>query len=126
MPSRKKIDLNKALSHRGRHPPAVKGQHRGHPSTMTVLLAEALWSLFYFESPGENPENFHTLRKEILHMNIPLQRRMIWVDDDRLTGWCCSHCQWGIIAPRLETTVAVIAFNRIAQDDFAKHGCPTD
>jgi len=50
---------------------------------------------------------------------------MIWIDDDAFSGWCCSRCEWGLIAPRFETTVAVLAFNRLAQEDFEKHGCPS-
>jgi hypothetical protein len=91
---------------------------------MTDLLTEAPLSLSHSKNPVENPDNFCSLEREILDMNTPPKRRMIWVDDDTLTGWCCSHCEWGIIAPHLETTVAVLAFNRIAQEDFAKHGCP--
>jgi hypothetical protein len=48
---------------------------------------------------------------------------MIWVQDERLTGWCCSHCTWDITAPRLESTVAALAFNRVAQETFEKHAC---
>lgn len=50
-------------------------------------------------------------------------RRMIWAENDDFTGWCCSHCLWGLIAPRLETTVAALAFNRVAQESFEKHAC---
>jgi hypothetical protein len=48
---------------------------------------------------------------------------MIWAEDERLTGWCCSHCTWGITAPRLESTVAALSFNRLAQETFEKHNC---
>lgn len=48
---------------------------------------------------------------------------MIWAENDDFTGWCCSHCLWGLIAPRLETTVAALAFNRVAQESFDKHTC---
>jgi transposase len=40
-------------------------------------------------------------------------------------GWCCSHCTWGITAPHLESTVAALAFNRLAQETFEKHDCTT-
>jgi hypothetical protein len=50
-------------------------------------------------------------------------RHMIWADNEDFTGWCCSHCLWGLISPHLETTVAALAFNRVAQDGFAKHAC---
>jgi hypothetical protein len=52
-----------------------------------------------------------------------MARRMIWVEDERLTGWCCSHCEWGLTAPRLESSVAALAFNRVAQENFEKHAC---
>jgi hypothetical protein len=50
-------------------------------------------------------------------------KRLIWVEDDDFTGWCCSHCMWGITAPYLESTVAALAFNRLAQETFEKHTC---
>ena len=36
---------------------------------------------------------------------------------------CCSQCMRGLTAPRLESTVAALAFNRLAQEDFEKHDC---
>ena len=50
-----------------------------------------------------------------------MSRRMIWAQDKRLTSWCCSHCGWSLIAPRLESTPAVLAFNQVAQESFEKH-----
>src|SRR5712664_391577 len=50
-----------------------------------------------------------------------MSKRLIWVDGDKFTGWCCSQCMWGLTAPRLESTVAALAFNRLAQEDFEKH-----
>ena len=55
-----------------------------------------------------------------------MQKRMIWVEDVEFTGWCCSHCEWGLTVPRLDSTVAALAFNRLAQDNFAKHECSHD
>ena len=52
-------------------------------------------------------------------------RHMIRIEDREFTGWCCSDCQWEIVVPRLESTVAAIAFNRVAQDEFRKHDCAT-
>jgi hypothetical protein len=52
-----------------------------------------------------------------------MQRRMIWVEGDDFTGWCCSACHWGMTAPRLDSTVAALAFNRVAQESFEKHDC---
>jgi len=50
-------------------------------------------------------------------------KRLIWVEGDDFTGWCCSHCSWGLTAPRLESTVAALAFNRFAQETFEKLTC---
>ncbi len=50
-------------------------------------------------------------------------RELIWIDGDDFTGWCCSRCTWGMTAPRLDSTVAAITFNRLAQQDFEKHSC---
>jgi len=53
----------------------------------------------------------------------PMNRHIIWIEDETFTGWCCSHCSWGFTAPRLESTVAALAFNRVAQEGFDKHDC---
>ena len=52
-----------------------------------------------------------------------MTRHMIWAEDEHFTGWCCSHCPWGVVAPRLESTVAALAFNRVAQETFDQHAC---
>jgi hypothetical protein len=52
-----------------------------------------------------------------------MNRRLISVDGDNISSWCCSHCTWGITAPLFESTVAALAFNRVAQEDFEKHTC---
>jgi hypothetical protein len=67
-------------------------------------------------------------RKSILPLNPqlrtqPMNRHIIWIEDETFTGWCCSHCTWGFTAPRLESTVAALAFNRVAQEGFEKHDC---
>jgi hypothetical protein len=49
--------------------------------------------------------------------------RMIWLEDDEFTGWCCPHCTWSVVAPRLASTVAALAFNRLAQETFERHNC---
>jgi hypothetical protein len=41
-----------------------------------------------------------------------MTRHMIWAEDENFTGWCCSHCPWGVVCPRLESSVAALAFNR--------------
>jgi hypothetical protein len=52
-----------------------------------------------------------------------MDKRLIWVDGDDVSGWCCSNCEWGMTAPHLESTVAALAFNRLAQETFEKHNC---
>jgi len=52
-----------------------------------------------------------------------MDKRLIWLDGDDFSGWCCSNCTWAITAPRMDSTVAALAFNRIAQKDFDKHAC---
>jgi len=59
-----------------------------------------------------------------------MEKRMMWLDDDGFGGWCCPRCPWRLAAPQLENTVAVLAFNRMAQQTFDTHSCrflePTD
>ena len=50
-------------------------------------------------------------------------KRMISAEGDDFTGWCCSHCTWGMTAPHLDSTVAALAFNRFAHETFEKHIC---
>jgi hypothetical protein len=52
-----------------------------------------------------------------------MEKRMIWIEDEHFTGWCCAECPWDMTAPRLESTVAALAFNRLAQETFDKHQC---
>jgi hypothetical protein len=52
-----------------------------------------------------------------------MNKRLIWVDADDFSGWCCSSCDWGMTTPHLESTVAALAFNRLAQESFEKHSC---
>jgi hypothetical protein len=52
-----------------------------------------------------------------------MEKRMIWIEDERFTGWCCAECTRGMTAPRLESTVAALASNRLAQETFEKHQC---
>ena len=42
-----------------------------------------------------------------------MSKRLIWVDGDKFAGWCCSQCMWGPTAPRLESTVAALAFTAL-------------
>jgi hypothetical protein len=52
-----------------------------------------------------------------------MDKHLIRVDGDDFSGWCCSRCTWGMTTPLLESTVAALAFNRVAQEDFEKHAC---
>jgi hypothetical protein len=52
-----------------------------------------------------------------------MDKHLIRVDSDDFSGWCCSRCTWGMTTPLLESTVAALAFNRVAQEDFEKHAC---
>ena len=52
-----------------------------------------------------------------------MTRHMIWAEDEKFTGWCCSQCLWGMVAPHMESTVAALAFNREAQKSFDGHAC---
>ena len=60
---------------------------------------------------------------ELHNIGVPMTRHMIWSEDEKFTGWCCSQCLWGLVAPRLESTVAALAFNREAQKGFDGHAC---
>ena len=51
-----------------------------------------------------------------------MDKRLIWIDGDDFSGWCCSRCTWGMTA-HLDSTVAALAFNRLAQETFEKHDC---
>jgi hypothetical protein len=52
-----------------------------------------------------------------------MNRELIWIDGDDFTGWSCSRCTWGMTTPCLDSTVAALAFNRVAQQDFERHSC---
>ena len=52
-----------------------------------------------------------------------MDKRLIRVDGDDFSGWCCSRCGWSMTAPLLESTAACLAFNRVAHEDFEKHAC---
>ena len=52
-----------------------------------------------------------------------MHKHLISIDEDDFSGWCCSRCTWGMTTPLLESTVAALAFNRLAQEDFEKHTC---
>jgi len=48
---------------------------------------------------------------------------MAWSENEHFKGWHCSECSWAVSAIRVDTTVAVLAFNRAAQKGFEKHHC---
>jgi hypothetical protein len=52
-----------------------------------------------------------------------MNKHLISIDGDDFSGWCCSRCTWGMTTPLLESTVAALAFNRLAQEDFERHTC---
>jgi hypothetical protein len=52
-----------------------------------------------------------------------MNKHLIRVDGDDFSGWCCSPCTWGVTTPLLASTVAALAFSRVAQEDFEKHTC---
>ena len=52
-----------------------------------------------------------------------MNESMVWLEEEHFKGWHCSECSWAFSAIRVDTTVAVLAFNRAAQDGFEKHHC---
>ena len=52
-----------------------------------------------------------------------MNKSMVWIEQDHFNGWHCSECSWAFSAIHVHTTVAVLAFNRSAQDGFEKHDC---
>ncbi len=53
-----------------------------------------------------------------------MNKRLISIDGDNFSGWCCSRCTWGITTPVPESTVATLAFNRVAQEDSKNTPAP--
>ncbi len=52
-----------------------------------------------------------------------MNKHLIRVDGDDFSGWCWSRCTWGMTTPLVESTVAALAFSRVAHEDFEKHNC---
>jgi len=48
---------------------------------------------------------------------------MIWAEDEKPHRLCPLSLPVGVVAPRLESTVAALAFNRVAQEGFDQHAC---
>jgi len=92
--------------------------HWGRRAYSAVVQAVILWfPLLILAGSIE----FRSDRNPTLSASVT--KRMIWAEDEDFTGWRCCQCRWTVIAPRLDTTVAVLAFNRIAQEGFEKHRC---
>ena len=52
-----------------------------------------------------------------------MNERMAWIENEHFKGWHCPECSWAVSAILVDTTVAVLAFNRAAQRGFEKHHC---
>jgi hypothetical protein len=52
-----------------------------------------------------------------------MNKEIVWIEDEHFEGWHCCGCGWAISAIQVESTVAVLAFNRAAQEGFEKHDC---
>jgi len=110
----------------------VSGAYSGKPQ-LTHRRAKPLW--YHHFAKNHLPHLGHLklvhLRLATIHpsaeihkpLGVPMTRHMIWAEDENFTGWCCSRCPWGVVAPRLESTVAALAFNRVAQEGFEQHAC---
>jgi len=69
------------------------------------------------EAPRHRLPYFSEVRPSLIKEDR-MNRRMIWVGDDEYAGWCCSECSWSIVVPHLDSMVAALAFNRVAQEEF--------
>ena len=55
-----------------------------------------------------------------------MSRFLMWVADQRLTGWSCSECEWTYPLPALLSDAeARNAFDRLANSKFENHDCST-
>jgi hypothetical protein len=52
-----------------------------------------------------------------------MSKHMVWVEEDHFAGWSCSQCIWMLSSFCLDTTVAVLAYNRFAERGFEQHDC---
>jgi hypothetical protein len=53
-----------------------------------------------------------------------MARSLIWISDQRVTGWACTHCGWNYELPSLlRDPEAKSAYDRLASGKFAKHDC---
>ena len=46
---------------------------------------------------------------------MSMNEGMVWIEEGYFKGWHCSECSWAFSAIHMDTTVAVLAFNRAAQ-----------
>ena len=53
-----------------------------------------------------------------------MPRSLIWISDQRTTGWACTHCGWTYeLPPLLSDPEAKGAYDRLASGKFEKHDC---
>jgi hypothetical protein len=53
-----------------------------------------------------------------------MARSLIWISDQRVTGWACTHCSWTYELPALlSDPEAKSAYDRLASGKFDKHDC---
>jgi hypothetical protein len=53
-----------------------------------------------------------------------MSRFLMWVAEQRLTGWSCSECEWTYpLPPLLSNAEARSAFDRLAAAKFEDHEC---
>jgi hypothetical protein len=53
-----------------------------------------------------------------------MPRSLIWISDQRVTGWACTHCSWTYeVPPLLSDPEAKRAYDRLASGKFEKHDC---
>jgi hypothetical protein len=116
-PAAKSDEALSSLCLRGFSWNSVCGEGHQVAFQRSTSLSSQLMSLASSPSSTPNPTSKKGLR---------MARRMIWIEDDRFSGWCCSHCEWDLTVPRLDSNVAALAFNRVAQENFETHECPMD
>src|SRR2546427_10955434 len=58
-----------------------------------LRTSTARFVAFRLSPPSSNPKTHAKGRR-------CMSKRLIWVEGDDFTGWCCFHCTWGITASR--------------------------
>jgi hypothetical protein len=87
----------------------AKHSKRRHPGLFEFNPARLTTSLVCERKSAKDPRIQQAL--DLLQQNYAPQSHEL------------SHCTWGITTPHLESTVAALAFNRLAQETFEKHEC---